>query len=448
MNNLIKNIVILHLFLFLEINDTNAQTENAFAKLNLFSFTNINWKLDNSVQIKPIKELFSSYDLVVLSESTHYDGATLDAQNMIIKELIDSGIINTLYIETSSLNAENIMHILRSGAKDAKLKAKNYCASGDLIGWVENDFWDYLAAKIMDKKIDLVGLDIETTSDLLVQELYGEALKLPEISKLKNSDSLKFAYLDKSYSDISFFSYDLNFSESEYQRHVSFITTVLAEYKKSNNERRYNQWDLIQKYFYWIYERQYAVTEKNYNDLVFSSKSINSFHSVRDSIMAGIFFKDYNKRKNVKAIVRIFAYHALRNYKESTTFEETSLVKGTHILGEILNNKIGNKMYSICFVAGSGEWGSNILGRKNLTKVKPKKGSFEKFFRNKEHPYFFTDLQSSVIKDDEFLMEVVFQKAIRAKWGQIFSGLFYIKKMYPTSYLHLEKHITDAYKPD
>jgi erythromycin esterase-like protein len=172
MSNLIKNFVILNLFLFLEVNDTNAQTKNAFAKLNLFPFTNINWKLDNSAQIKPIKELFSRYDLVLLSESTHYDGATLDAQNMIIKELIDSAVINTLYIETSSLNAENIMHILRSGAKDAKLKAKNYCASGDLINWVENDFWDYLAGKIMDRKIDLVGLDIETNSSLLVQELY------------------------------------------------------------------------------------------------------------------------------------------------------------------------------------------------------------------------------------------------------------------------------------
>lgn len=422
---------------FFEVLDLNAQR---FNDLKLSPFYNVNFKKDNSRQIKPIRDLFLKYNLVLLAESTHYDGATIDAQCMIMKELIDSGVINTIYTESSWLNAETIMSILLKEGKSGVEKAKKYAASGELIDWIDNDFWDYLTTKIIERKVRLVGFDIETTAWPLMEELFNEALsKIPELNLM---DSIKKSELKEQYTHFENFVQLMSFSGEQYENHREFIKRVKKYYADIGDQHREHEWEIIESYLYWIYNRQFSSPETKYEVLYKGKYNINIsyFNSIRDSIMAKIFIDDYSTNRNMKAIIKTSSYHALTNYKENSQIGNVFVGKNVHIFNDILNQQIPGQIYSICFVASSGEWGLDFMGKMDTRKIKVPKKSFEYFFKKSESPYFFSSFLESFDRSTSFIMKVVFQKPILAKWAQIFSGVFYIKEMYPIKYLYPEKH--------
>ncbi len=423
---------------FLRINICCSQDFNS---LKLSPFYNLDYHADNSKQIKPIRDLFLNYDLVLLAESTHYDGATIDAQCMIMKELIDSGIINTIYTESSWLNAEMIMSILLKEGKAGAAKAKKYAASGELINWIDNDFWQYLINKIVERKVRLVGFDIETNSGILVENLFNEIE--PKILKLKLLDSLNVNELKDEYYHFEKFVQLMSFTKEQYQKHSTFVKIVREYYKNVGDERRMQQWSMIESYFFWIYNRQFYKPETKYQELYKNTFNINIsyFNSIRDSIMADIFMKDYNGNKNIKAIIKTSSYHALRNFKDNSPIENLYVGKNVYIFNDVLNKKFTKKIYSICFVASSGKWGLNFLGNKDVKKIIVPKKSLEYHFKKIEYPFFFSNFQDSFDINSSFTMKLVFQKAIQAKWAKIFSGVFFIKQMYPIKYLYLEKHM-------
>ena len=417
-----------------------------FENLKLSPLNNINYQQNNSEQIKPFRELFSKYNLVLLAESTHFDGATIDAQCMIMKELIDSGIINTIYTESSYLNAEKIMSILLKEGEAGIPKAKMYAASGELIYWIENDFWKYLTGKIILGKVRLVGFDIETSSPTLIRELYNEVQS--NIFERKLMDSVSLFKLSVWYTHFDYFVELMSFPKEQYQEHCNFIKLVKEIYRNENNKIREQQWTLIESYLYWIYHRQFSDHETQYANLYRNQQNINIsyFNSIRDSIMADIFMNDYNTHKSVKAIIKTSSYHALRNFRNNSPIENLYIGKEVAVFNDILNQKMEDKIYSICFVASDGNWGLNYPGRKpQLKKISPPKESLESYFRNCKYPFFFSSFEDSVTLNSSFIMRVVFNKPIQAKWAKIFSGVFFIKEMYPLNYLDTDKLKFEGY---
>jgi erythromycin esterase-like protein len=412
-----------------------AQPKAIFDKLALFPIKNVNWRLDNSQNIDPIKSLFKKYNVIVLAESQHMDGTTIDAQCMFIKELIDAGIINTLYLESSTLNAQIIMKILREEGVNGISKAKKYAESGDYLFWIESGFWEYLANKIIEKKIDLVGVDIETTSPALVKDMIDETRYLPSVDKLFKKDSIAFYKIRNIFWFFIDFQQKLIYPLDKFKIDTSFIANVITDYNAVNNTLKVRQWRIMAKYLYWIYQRQFKVKEKVFNDIFKNPLGVTKFYSIRDSIMAEIFLEDYTKRKNVKAILSMSAYHSMKNMESSKILWQDFVGEKTHIMNDILNKTLPNQIYNVCFVAASGEWGSRFAdGESEVVKIKAPKKSLEKYFENKENDLFFTDLQGSAINEEEFCMQVVYKKPIVAKWAKIFSGLFFIRKMYPLFY--------------
>lgn len=430
-------------FLLLPVVNISKLIGQNFNNLQLFPFSNILFTANNSSEIKPIRNLFQSYDLVLLAESTHYDGATLDAQCMIMKELIDSGEINTIYLESSWLNSEKIMSILLNEGKSGISRAKKYASSGEFINWIDNGFWNYLAEKIIEHKVRIVGFDIETNSWTLIHELFTEAKG--RIVQDRSFDSLNMKSIEQCFFNFETLSETMHFKRTVYNDQMKFITRVRKMYSEKEDSLREYQWSLIEKYFYWIYNRQFLVKEDNYNVLYKdpANMNISLFNSIRDSIMAEIFLKDFLNKKNTKAIIKTSSYHALRNYESEIGIQNVFIADKVFTFNTILSKMLPNKIFSICFISSSGKWGLNFLGNKGGTKkIEISRYGIEAFFKERKEDFFFSSFKDSHGFDSntEFVMKVVFQRNIKAKWAQIFSGFFFIREMYPVKYLYPDRH--------
>jgi erythromycin esterase-like protein len=108
-----KQAIIILLYFFILENFALAQSENLFNRLTIHPIATLSLKEINYSQIEPFENILSNNDILILSEGGHADGATYDAQCMIIKGLIDRGKINTVYTESSWLNIEKISSILK-----------------------------------------------------------------------------------------------------------------------------------------------------------------------------------------------------------------------------------------------------------------------------------------------------------------------------------------------
>lgn len=415
----------------------NSQVSSDFSTLKVIPMNNLDWKQENSKQIISIKNLFLENNIVILSENTHFDGAVRDAQCMILKELIDAGTINTIYLESSWLNINKINAILKEKGIDSIEETLQYCKSQDLQYWNNNGFWNFLAEKIVEGKIELVGFDIGGVNASLAQEMYYEALEFPLINKEYGFQSDANDQLKNDF-ELLGLKYDLLFPESQYLVVKVFIQKVIAEYSKIQLTKKIKEWEMINSYYDWAYTRQFVLHKtKKYADLDKFIKEKTSYHSLRDSIMAQVFFSHYREKKEVKAIAIMAAYHALNNFRESFKIEECCVEKNTHVLNETLNKLINDSIYSICFVAGSGSYGYDIDGKIfEYGKINPDRKSIEAYF--KEHtgyPYLFTDLQSSTISTS-FPSAIIFGKTVCADWANIFSGMIFIRKMYPTKFVY------------
>lgn len=415
----------------------NSQVSSDFATLKVFPMNTLDWKQENSKQIVPIKNLFLENNIVILSENTHFDGAVRDAQCMILKELIEAGTINTVYLESSWLNINKINTILREKGIDSIEQTLQYCKSQDLQYWNNNGFWNFLAEKIVEGKIELVGFDIGGANASLAQEMYYEALKFPLINKEYGFQSDANDQLKNDF-ELLGLKYDLLFPESQYLVGKVFVQKVIAEYSKIQLTKKVKEWEMINSYYDWAYARQFALHKtKKYADLDKFVKEKTSYHSLRDSMMAQVFFSHYREKKEVKAIAIMAAYHALNNFRESSKIEECCVEKNTHVLNETLNKLINDSIYSICFVAGSGSYGYDIDGKKiEYGKINPDKKSIEAYFKeHTRYPYLFTDLKSSTISTN-FPSAIIFGKTVCADWTNIFSGMIFIREMYPTKFVY------------
>ncbi len=412
---------------------SNGQVTPNFNGLEINPISSIDWTKDNSSQIKPFVDIFKEYNIVVLAQSTHLDGTVDDAQCMLMKELINAGIINTIFIESSCLNTDKINSILRKEGVSGIAKAEYFFGSGELSYWSYNGFWPFLASKIIEGKVQLHGIDIETTSDTLMREMLNGILLLDSVKSFVAKYPVMFKKFQDDFSDITNWNTDLNYSENQFCAQNSFIKLAINEYTKKGEAEKIKQWEIISKYLFWRMKRSQSINNKDFYEMIKNTIELTKFFSLRDSMMAEILLAHYLNNKR-KAILITTAYHALRNPFDFNSIKNLVVDKG-HFLGDIINKKMPGQVYNICFVASSGKRGRIVYLINEVSKIeKPVKGSFEYFFKKSPHEYFFTNLKSSPLENKDFKMNVLFRTYLNVPWSKVFQGVFFIKKMYPIEY--------------
>jgi len=425
-----KTVIFILLCFFISVHVAMAQQSILFDSLTIYPFKTLSLKGNVFHDFKPFENLLKNNDLLILSEGGHADGATYDAQCMIIKGLIDLGKIQTVYTESSWLNIEKINSILKKYGKDSVKAVEKYMSSVELVYWTHNGFWYYLADKIIDNKVRLVGIDIETTSELVTKELLSEAIK--EDSSLV-TDEYKEVMADLA-NPLNWI-YDVNYSETFYRKSSLFIERIMHRYSKVADFYKVKQWQRILDYQNFRYHRNLDSSGNRVLNPFDDWVKETYFNSIRDSIMCDILLEDQALKNSGKAVLLIASYHAMRNSELVEKLDKFIKYNFVKTFGEILNRKSNLKFYNICFVTSSGIRGAKQFSKKHYTNVKkPKKGSLEEYFSRQEAAYFFTDLQQSSTKEIKFLMNPFNKNYLYANWGKVFSGVFFIKEMYPQDF--------------
>ena len=130
LNNKIRAVL---LYFFYPLSFASAQSSKLFDSLNIYPLSALSLSEINFNQLKPFENILNRNDVLILSEGGHFDGATYDAQCMIVKGLIEQGKISTVYTESSWLNIEKINSILKKYGKDSINSAEKYISSIELI---------------------------------------------------------------------------------------------------------------------------------------------------------------------------------------------------------------------------------------------------------------------------------------------------------------------------
>lgn len=408
-----------------------AQKNIFFDSMYTQPISTVDWQKADAEELKPFEKILDTYNLLTLAEPYHNEGASYDAQCMIVKGLIDKGAIKVVYTESSWLNIEKINAVLKKYGRDSIVGVKKYMNSVALFYWTQNGFWEYLANQIINNKVRLVGIDIGVPNNIM-HELLNE---------FASQDS-SFFYQRK-YNDVRVdlgqilnSVYDVNYSEVLYNESTIFVNKAIDFYKSENALYKVNQWQMIASYLYWRYYRNFDLDGNRLLAPFDDGKRETFFHAIRDSIMCDIFVDNWQPAHS-KAVLLISAYHAMRNSSYIENLDDSVKFNYVNTFGERLDRKKILKIYNLCFISSFGYRGLITPIEKSSTKVThPKKNSIEQYLAKKTYPYLFVDFNGFC--ENSFYMNAFNKGYLKAKWGKVFSGVFFIKKMYPMQWFNLK----------
>lgn len=430
-------------FQFLTAFNTIAQTKINPSAIKYTSIKRLHWR-----EGPPFSELgfldtiFNKQNLVMLSESDHGDGTTMEAECVILKKLIDNNQISSLYIEASWLIVDRITEILIQKGKDGHKEVIEIMASIDLLYWVDNGFWDYLEQKVIEGKIKLYGFDV-FLSTKVVAGLLDEALEKKSIKSFMDSIYQK---LPKYYENVL---YDLKntslestqsgYGEDDYKELKPLLSKIIDVYTTERNENRVKQWKTIDAYFYWLVQARNIMIKNKVTNQPKNERQHSEILCIRDHLMAANFFSIYQKNKEEKAVILVSNYHATKSYDDIYGVNKCCKEQYVDLFHDILLKKFGVKIYNIAFINPYGHHGVQyykpVLLKKNKY-PKPPKNSLE-FVISKLYNgnYCFIDLQQEALKNVVFKMRPVFYKYFSSNWSNNYTAVIYIRKMEPLCFL-------------
>ncbi len=426
---------IFFLILFLLLNFCNflkAQDIFTIERENIHPISDINWKTFKPAELDNIYKSSLSKEIIILSESDHGHGSSLDAQCAILKMLIDSSKIHSLYLESNWINCDRIMEILKAKGEAGIQDAKKFIRTVELKYWTVTGFWEYLAGKIASGKLKLKGFDISGLSPTIANELFNEAIELPSVKDFASQHIKEYKLVKWCFDYFEGWNTGSVMQDKEYWEINVFINAIIDSYTARKNLYRVKEWRSILNYFYWMLKRGEPLQGNKYSNEIKTDKQFSIFYSVRDSLMADLFLKEYSEDSNDKVACSMAAYHAMRNSKIIEKMDDCCKDNNIMTMGEIIDKKLPNKIYNICFVAASGSYGVEDLGPAPESKIKkPVIGSLEYTLNKMNFPYCFVNLCDMKSAAGPFFMNAVFNRFLKSEWKDNFSGVLFIKEMKP-----------------
>lgn len=420
-------------FLFILLSWLSNANSQVLKNAHILTLDSAELGQNNSKLINEFSKIFKHSDLVVMSEPTHSEGTTLEVESEIIKGLISTHQINSLYLESSWVNIERIKRILTSGGKESIKSTYKYCGTGFLMDWVRTGFWDYLANAFISREVDIIGFDIEPTTTNCVYEMFLRAWDIPYLDSLRIKNPKQFDALNLSLFLYDQFGFLLSFERTQFEELESVCSAAHYYWIQNKDSVEAESWRQISTYFAWIFSRQDAGVQHDYFTYA-DHTDIHAqalFNSTRDSLMAANFLREYSRRSDSKAVILTSAYHSMRNVSNETELQSKKLGNPKFIFGEILNDSLRKPYFNLLFIGGSGFRGNENWKRKIKVNSKSELGFFKQF----DEPFIFANFQGTNLRDTcfklKFPIATINEFSIKAYWARIFDGIFYIKTMHP-----------------
>ncbi len=410
--------------------NAKSQVQKEFERLIVNEITSIDWKNFHYKDIIFFEEKLDDNKILILAEDNHGDGSSYEAQCMILKGLIDSSKINSLLIESSWINIERINSLLKAKGVNGIYEAAKYMRTVELRYWVDNGFWEYLARKIIENKIRLVGFDIDGISGLIIGDLFNEAIANSLPKEWIKENNAQFKLLQYEYKKFNGWNISSAYSFKNYERQRTFINVVIRDYELKKDFNKVNYWKSVLNFFYWMYKRSSVIKNNVFSNVIETEKQESLFMAIRDSLMAELFLQQYEK--GTSSVALMSSYHAL---KSSDAIEGISCCKDSTVMtmSEILDRKLDERIYSVHFSSSSGYRGIRYYyGENQMTKIyNPADSSLESYLQYKKIDYGVIDLSTSSLNNAFFLMKAAFNRYLRSNWSLNFSAVFFIREMKP-----------------
>ena len=430
-------------------NKSYSQDKLNFNNVKLFPITSVDWRHFVNAELPFLDTIMQHNDILILSDARHGDGSTANARCMLLKALIDSGKINSVYLEGGWLTIEEINDLIRKNGYEAFEKDHEEMNNTVLEQWIRNGFWKYLVEKIQSGKVQLYGFDLEY-SEGRVRRLLTESLELSEVKKYM--DSIKKTAQDSGRLELQhimsiptltpdgmmlgIFYTDIIFSAGK-----KFIGIVINTYAALGDTAKVKMWQAILNFLYWGNQIN-KVLKYNALKVKFGYelsqgkyfKIMSEAHSIRDSLMAERFIDLYTNSKSRKAVIITANYHALKNQYSISNITDYCIQEGTQIMNDILNRKLKSRIYTMAFI--NSYWDNDYYLSNKMSKLekikypKPRRYSLEQeISKNYNDEYCYIDLQQPELKSKQFYMEPSWFKYLLSNWADNYSGVFYVKTM-------------------
>lgn len=362
---------------------------------------------DNS-DLKVLDSALKDNRILVLGESAHYDGATMQAKARMIRYLHENLGYNVVLYETGQYDT----WIMNEEMKNHSLKVPSDSIGG--LGLF--DFWwnnketrplinYYQKTKASKHPIELGGFDIQFSGD----ELYSRRNNLLKEFLNKNKIDIKqFKTFSKYVNQLNTFIYEgatkrilAGDQKKLLLSEISQLEQMVLKLEKTSENRIYARYlHDMRNYFYKITEyRSGTIPSMQFRDSLMAQNLIHQIDSV------------YQDQKIIVWCSNIHSFAA----QESKDYRP---------MGAYIKTKYGKASYMIDFSSYA------LLNDRNGSLInKPGKLAIENTFHAMKIPYFFIDLRAvpntSILKK-EFTSTINQRIDQKKVWSRFFDGIFYI----------------------
>lgn len=409
-----------------------AQKNINFVKKNA-SEISIDFNNENFDDLTDLGKKVGNSSVVLLGEETHGDGTTIESKARIVKYLHEKMGFNVLAFESSLYNAERAWDVAHWD-KNPENCIQN--STFELWGHTQQfiPLAKYIASSIKtNKALQVTGFDAQLHGYFLKRDLPMDFMMFLKQYKIpfQNQEQRNIFY--KVYNKLV---YGLSQNQSAMQLEKSDILEKLPVFKKLLYQKIQeisalpvddvtSQWKQ-----FWTSTRLYLPFILGEKKIAIAAPADSAI--IRDSLMADNLIWLVNKRyPKEKVIVWAASWH-IGKFPEQKKRSSNGLY--FKVMGDYIRNKIGSKIYSICFTAYDGQWAwYNMPTPHQITP--PSQDSFEEIFNRAGFFNAFMDFKHNRLSsggqwlDKKRNMRPYGYKEFSKSWPLIFDAVIFNRTM-------------------
>ncbi len=380
--------------------------------------------LNSEEAFEPIGNVVKNKDIVILGESQHGDGKTLELKSQLLKYLIEEKGFNTIAFEGRGFLDMEILNNDTPLDSLSKSLSKN-----SLLTWYAEEQMDMLDSAILNNEVNFIGLESYSYFVNRDPDSFIEYLKSFLEINYENIDFNQWLRLKKINYNIGLSKTD-EITEADIDFYFQYLTSIIVEIEKQSKSGspKNTEKDIVLNNI--KNAANYAVLFKN-RWLYEGEINFPIYNNLRDKQMAENLFWHKTRNPNAKIIVWTANFHGAKKIKDDRYKKEDSTLYNDYtLLGEYLHKKYGNSLYSIAFTSAGGE---SALVNQEPNEIIAPEGSLEKAIEHKNIDFGFIDFSAlrksnPEMKNQKFDAIILGHDNKPGKWLNVFDGIFFIKK--------------------
>jgi erythromycin esterase-like protein len=435
--------ILLLMILFIAYDQLTAQT-----KLENLTITPLG--SGDSINLDYLKTAIGDSKIVLLGEQTHFDGATLKSKIEIVKYLHENLGFDVLAFEAGMYSmdkASREIDINKQSVKDV-LSLDNFPSYLMGIYLKSQEFNELLSYLGGNKNLKIAGFDCQITGNYSMEYLIPELKNFIEDNDQKYLNESEYFFFEEVLSELmngDFKTFNQNGIDSIRFKQLTSKIYQHVNKSLSKNSERISFWlqfiESVNACVDYFYEESKGVKfeVQNPRDLQMASNLIAlskrwpdkkiiawgaSYHFAYD--LGSVDFKNDTTNQYLKRMNDL--QHGEQD--ELSTFSE--LLEGGIPMGKRLKEYFGKQIYSIGFTSYHGHYGIKNDTTWLFPIQIPPTNSIEAKLSRLPDDYLFVDYAHSKNRSN-FYSSPLGYLPIKANWGEIFDGMFYIKEMLPLS---------------